>query len=497
MKICVVISSEEFRSSAGMRIRYQRFMTSLFGQSTTIDVEVCTDLAGSDLDHDCYIFCKTFDCTALLLARRARKLGKIVGQDLFDDYFSQADDGRLGRFREWLTLMAEVTQFAVCSTPRMAEIVGEYIPGVPITAIDDPAQNYDPLMIASIASSKAATALALKTIDFCWFGIGDNPFFPAGISDLTECASVLAEIEDAGWQVRLNIVTNQRPFEGAGAEILRDLSCNYILTEWTPAAEQRALLDATVAIIPVNTQSFSRAKSMNRAITALSAGCQVLSLGFPLYDKLHNLIYRHAERLLTDLTDQKMLVRADTIDNLNRAFTKFANPYDAAQRFVAIAREASHGEANAPYDRTICFINGFRSSIAEHKFASKVGLSIYTFFSKARWNFPIRFEVDVVGRLEMLVSPAAVRRFDPAVRKDRSIRIGESDYMSVDLDKYGISPKYVYLDDRGAWKRDGSLYSSCMNFIENCCHVIIGDADVIVSDLQPRVRHTANAGLVA
>src|SRR5689334_15150373 len=101
MKICIVIQSEAFRSSAGMRIRYDRFRECLQGTGVSLEVAICSDLVASKIfAHDVYIFCKTFDTMALLLARRLRALGKVIGQDLFDDYFSQTDDPRLQRFRD-------------------------------------------------------------------------------------------------------------------------------------------------------------------------------------------------------------------------------------------------------------------------------------------------------------------------------------------------------------------------------------------------------------
>src|SRR5215217_5648498 len=98
MKICIVIQSDAFRDSAGMRIRYDRFRESLNPQVATIEAATVAELAASrTLDHDVYIFCKTFDTAALLLARRLRVRGKVIGQDLFDDYFSQTSDPRLQR----------------------------------------------------------------------------------------------------------------------------------------------------------------------------------------------------------------------------------------------------------------------------------------------------------------------------------------------------------------------------------------------------------------
>ena len=191
----------------------------------TIDAVVAAELAASPtLDHDVYVFCKTFDVAALLLARRIRAAGKIVAQDLFDDYFSQHDDPRLQRFRQWLADMAPVTHYAVCSTPRMVDVLRPYMPDIRITAIDDPIIGFDAERVAALAASKAERARATARIDVVWFGIGDNPYFPVGLHDLVACEPALASLERLGWDVSLRIVTNKRAVDQGGGGLLRQLS---------------------------------------------------------------------------------------------------------------------------------------------------------------------------------------------------------------------------------------------------------------------------------
>ncbi|MGI8932162.1 MAG: hypothetical protein ACR2FK_07280 [Sphingomicrobium sp.] len=488
MKLCIVIQSDAFRTSAGMRIRYDRFRECLADPGVSLAALTCAELvAAPSLDHDVYIFCKTFDTNALLLARRIRASGKVVGQDLFDDYFSQYDDPRLERFREWMRDMAPVTQFAICSTPRMVDVLRPYMPDIPITSIDDPIIGYDPLMVSALADAKASRARESRTLEVAWFGIGDNPYFPVGLTDLAASEPELARIEQLGWKVFLRIVTNRRAFEAGAAELLRRLSVDFEIVEWTEEEEHEALIRATVAILPVNGQSFSRAKSMNRAVTALSAGCQVLSLGFPLYSRLDEFLYRSADDLIGDIAGDGCRVSARTIDALTAQLATLANPFEAAASFVRDARNAMTASSRQPVATPLlCLIHGRSTSIGLHKLASALhGVSVGTMFSKAAWNFQVRFDV-VANRMAMRVTLPIAKRFSlPLRRFGETIRIRELEFVEVDVAAMRIGPLAIHLPDDTNPIQDLAVYEDVMRFAQDCCRTAFAPADVLMSDSSP------------
>lgn len=490
MRICVVIQSEAFRDSAGMRIRYNRFSECL-DANDTIETLTCADLiTAKRLQHDAYIFCKTFDASALLLARKVKASGKVVGQDFFDDYFSQYSDTRLARFRGWLRDMAPVTDFVLCSTPRMAEVLRAYIPGTPITVIEDPVSGFDQSAVQVAVETKLQRARDSRQINIVWFGIGDNPFFPVGLRDLAACAPQFASIERLGWGVNLRIVTNRRPFERAGGEVLRPLDVGFELVEWSEEKEREALEWATAAILPVNGQSFSIAKSMNRAVTALGAGCQVLSVGFPLYQRLDKQIYRSATALISDLEAGKLKLRPETMDVLDESLRRMADPKLAAAAFIGEARRASEARGRRGEVRgTVCLIHGRNSTIGLHKLVNGMGgLSVKSPFAASGWNFPVRFD-RAGSEIVMRVTPQLAHKFSlPVPEGSPRTSFGNLDFVDLDLAALGVRKLNVHLPRQSNPVLDLPIYEDVMRFAEECCAAAFPDADILISDTSPFIR---------
>ncbi|WP_169833599.1 hypothetical protein, partial [Methylobrevis pamukkalensis] len=286
MRITIVVPSEEFLTAAGMRIRYARIMADQADPDVRIAVRPIGDLLGAaEPDGDVFVFAKVYDARAAVLAHRLKRLGRIIGQDLFDDYFSQAGDPRLARFRAAMADLGAATDFAVCSTPAMARVAAQCLPGVPVTVVGDPVDRFEPLRVADIAARKLRRAQAERRLSVVWFGMGDNPYFPVGLHDLVAFAGELGRLRRAGFAVDLEILTNPRAMTREALGQLRGLPVDWQLAAWSEAGEAAALEQADVAFIPVGGQGFSIAKSLNRAISALAGGCQLLAPGYPLYPR--------------------------------------------------------------------------------------------------------------------------------------------------------------------------------------------------------------------
>src|SRR5262249_44064800 len=140
-----------------------------------------------------------------------------------------------------------------------------------------------------------------RLIQVVWFGNGSNPFFPIGLKDVVAYSWALAELNTGSFDVRLDILTDKLALTPENLARLSKLPIPYHFETWSMEAERQALERALVSFIPVNGQSFSRAKSFNRALTAISSGTQVLSPGFPLYRDLDVAIYNDPSDLLSDI----------------------------------------------------------------------------------------------------------------------------------------------------------------------------------------------------
>ncbi|WP_157064338.1 hypothetical protein, partial [Methylobacterium tarhaniae] len=182
--ICIVIQSPEFVSSAGMRIRYLRLASATPPDTTITYAPVAELLNAKAFDADIYIFSKSFTPEAIILACRLKHLGKKVGQDLFDDYFSQMDDARLSRFQYWMREMEPITDFVLGTTERLTSVMARYMPHAPITIVPDPIEEFDRTALEQRVSGKIRTAVEARRLSIYWFGIGDNPFFSVGVRDL-------------------------------------------------------------------------------------------------------------------------------------------------------------------------------------------------------------------------------------------------------------------------------------------------------------------------
>src|SRR4051794_30874232 len=133
MRICVVVPSEEYLQQAGVRIRYLRIREFLLELGNELTLQVLDKFSPKESpDKDVYIFSKCYDARAYVFARFLADAGKLIGVDIFDDYFSQQSDSRFERMREWLRTVAELTDFFLCSTPRMEEVLKSVTPGIPI-----------------------------------------------------------------------------------------------------------------------------------------------------------------------------------------------------------------------------------------------------------------------------------------------------------------------------------------------------------------------------
>lgn len=413
MKIVVLVPSEEYKRYAGARIRYARMAGALAERGFSLALQSIGDFEPQAADADIVFVSKCHDARSLVVAALLSASGRLVGVDLFDDYFSQAGDSRLTRYRNWLAQLLPNCHFALCSTEAMAGVVREYRSDVPVHLVHDPAPEIDALSLAATVERKLGAARDAKCIRVAWFGVGDNPHFHVGLHDVAAFAGQLRAFRRTGMAVELDVMTNSRALTAAGLAQLASLDLPTRVEEWTEKGEESLLKDALIVYLPVNFQGFSTAKSLNRAVTGLAAGCQILSVGYPLYGPLHALIYRGANVLADDIATGDLRLSPARMDLLEGLIGSFASAATEAERLSQFLNALSPSTAA---DARLALVHGYSTNErAAEMVEAAGGLTVATPSTPASVVTDVIFRW-AVDQLNMLVSEAAARSLRPGLK---------------------------------------------------------------------------------
>jgi hypothetical protein len=414
MKVAVVLPSDEYRSSAGARIRYDRILDPLAHEGVELTPESISRFDPGTTECDAVIFSKCHDARSLVAASISSQRGKLVGVDLFDDYFSDRTDSRLVRYRSWLGQLVEFCDFALCSTESMRSVAHQYRSDLPTHVLNDPAPEQDFGGLAALLEKKKRDALNDRCLRVVWFGVGDNPTFPVGLSDLAAYEEILAGLTRGRMAVELTVLTNRRALNATSLSRISRLPVRVEVEEWSEAAERRVLRKALVAFLPINARPFSTAKSLNRAITALSAGCQVISAGFPLYATLGRLIYRDPGDFMADLEQGALRASAKTMAEYRRVIKTLANAEREGRRLAAFLRRLPQRANSDPL--LLSLVHGQTTITGSHKLVrSAGGLSVASPFCSAVLDFDVVFR-GPMPNLTMVVSKRASSLLLPHAR---------------------------------------------------------------------------------
>lgn len=405
MRLIVLAPSAQYLASAGNRIRYQRLREPLarFGCSLSI---APVEQVGKELDiatGDIVLFSKVQDARSVGLASELRASDIHVGVDLFDDYFSQSADARFAPQRLWLDAMAGSISFFLCSTPRMKVVAQAACGEVPGFVLNDPFERFEIAKLGPSIEARRERALASGTLDVLWFGMGDNPNFPIGLHDLARYGYVLGDLERQGFAVNLTVLTNLRALDAQGLALLRQLPMDAQVEEWSEGRESALLAESLISFVPVNAQPFSIAKSLNRAVTALTGGTQLLTAGYPLYEVLSSFCYANAEALVRDLRCNSLRVSSGTLPALGETLNAISNPVSEArdlQAFLAALPSLAQANSAAP----LAVLHGERTTSGIHAFARQNGwLSLGSPYTPASIQFDAHLAVFEPG------APPAIR----------------------------------------------------------------------------------------
>lgn len=397
MKLVVLIPSLEYLGNAGARIRYARIREDFAALGGTLEFMQIDEFEAGRIECDAILISKCHDARAIVSALRAAEHGVQVGVDLFDDYFSQHDDSRMARYRNWLAQLAPRLTFALCSTDAMARVVRTYRADMPVHVMNDPAQLIDPVRLAQILHDKRRAFLDRQVMEVCWFGMGRNPHFPVGVHDLAAFGGALSEIVRHGIAPRVTVLTNAHALQAKDLGAIQQLQVPVSVEAWSEAREVEVLESAHAAFIPVNAQSFSAAKSLNRAWTALAAGCQVISAGYPLYGALDRVIYRNVGSLVRDYRNDETRLRPDTLDQLLELYKQFGSAANEAANLLEFLTGLP--EFSRPLRGGLLgLVHGAATSGAAHKFAQRHNaLAIRSPFCPAELGYDITFWAEHPG----------------------------------------------------------------------------------------------------
>lgn len=380
MKIIVLIPSADSLATAGVRIRYLRLFDPLADAGVHLSVTPIDDFDAARGDCDIVIVSKCYDARALVAAAVLSKRNVKVGVDLFDDYFSERHDSRLSGYRTWLRQVLRLSDFVICSTPSMAGIAAGYRDDIPAHVLNDPALQIDRRKVAELLERKIARSRSGEALRVSWFGIGDNPFFPVGLSDVSAFGGALRELAASNLPVELTILTNRRALDANGLAMIERVPVAARVDLWSGEREAELLERTDVCFLPVNAQDFSISKSLNRAVTALASGCQVLSVGYPLYEALGEVIYREPASLISDWRRGVLRLREITLETLETKIDQFASPAREAGKLADFLRRIIRDPGTAHHGRgLLALLHGFATTPAAHAAVKAAGgLSIGT-----------------------------------------------------------------------------------------------------------------------
>lgn len=441
MKLTILVPSESYKSSAGARIRYRRLAPWLERIGIELTLEQVGGFDAVNADGDILLVSKCYDARALVAAAEISNRGKLVGVDLFDDYFSPSGDSRLLRHKNWLAQIVPSCDFAVCSTGRMATAAERSDRDLPVHVLNDPAPQADLGAIGAEVAKKFAMAQSDGVLRIGWFGVGDNPYFPVGLADLSAYAAVLVELTRSGMPVDLTILTNARALSADGLSLIERLPVRKTVREWSENAERQLLGQALAIFLPVSTQPFSVAKSLNRAVTAMSSGCQVLTAGYPLYAPLEPLIYANAAELVDDIDRGSLRLSSSSIGQYMEIVHRLASPDQEAARLARFLfdLELRPRERSLP----LALIHGHSAHPDAHRLVQDAkGFSVASPFCSARLDFDVIFR-GTGSELRMLVSRTTARRLLPRVRSRlrRTPDSGGKGYFELPQVEGALSPK--------------------------------------------------------
>ena len=331
-----IVPSASWMATAGVRIRYQRLKPYFASHNIHIRVIPLENIETSFLKKsDLVIISKIFSIDSIKIISACQSLGIQVGLDLFDDYFSDFALGIFSSQYDWLKFASRMCDFAICSTDRMKDIASQFFNADVVHKISD---TKDPSLSINktekLLLTKDKSRIRSGILKIAWFGIGDNPYFDVGITDLYTHSNSLFQLSRSIQSFSFTILTNERALTADNLCKISHLPVDATVKIWTEDAENELLRQSDVVLMPVSHQNFSIAKSPNRCLTALSFGCQVLSNGYNLYKDFSDLIYDNTHTLLNDYKKSDLKFNVNSLEKFDSICHKYYNCDIEVDKFI-------------------------------------------------------------------------------------------------------------------------------------------------------------------
>lgn len=258
---------------------------------------------------DALIFSKVYDDRAYEVAREVKSRGTRVLLDLCDNHWFGEDDHPAVQARaQRLERMLGSVDLVTASTATLAgQIRARFgISEGRIAVVPDPViePELPPLSFRGrmeLMLLRHHLRLHRSAYHLIWFGNHGAGHVQSGMGDLDRVRSV---IESDGL-LTLTIVSNSaKKFR----KLFRDWRVPTRYVPWRLDTVDRVLAMHDCAVIPITSNPFTEAKTMNRPATALMAGLDVFADRIPSYDELAPFITLDAWHRLHERTVSRELV---------------------------------------------------------------------------------------------------------------------------------------------------------------------------------------------
>ena len=234
---------------------------------------------GNKPEYGLVVFQKCYAEEDIALAKELKSNGTVTVFDLCDNHFynptgSEALAARAGRLRR----MIETADFVTVSTPE----IGKLVPDRETTVIDDAVEMppYHALKRAYVQGKTWIKKRFNPVFDVVWFGTAGSETPRFGMVDLTRVRAALEQL-NRQLPLRLTVISNSKE---AFARYATGASFPTRYYEWRRDTFAYLLSVQDVCIIPVDPNPFTRCKTSNRLVTALSLGLPVVADPIPSYE---------------------------------------------------------------------------------------------------------------------------------------------------------------------------------------------------------------------
>ena len=245
-------------------------------------------------DYRAVVFSKVYDRAALAAAASLKAAGARVILDLCDNHFYGEEINPVVRERAGrIEAMIQRADVVVTSTDALKSqvearfprargrsvVIPDYLEELPSTRLS----LFDRLALRRLERFFAETPHSLRLI---WFGNHGGGPIPAGMVDLERIRRSV-EAHAVQSPVTLTVMSNSHH---KYRRLIRPWAAPTTYVSWTVGRADPVMRRHDVAVIPINRNPFTVAKTLNRPATAILAGLGVIADAIPSYEELRPFI---------------------------------------------------------------------------------------------------------------------------------------------------------------------------------------------------------------